>query len=92
MAYLGEYGDLQGLEELDVAHDAVASAPLALPARTLADPELVHDEWVTSLEDLDVADTRIRDVRVHTVCAVPAWASARTARDRLQVQKHERLD
>lgn len=84
MAYFGQNGYLQRLKELDVAHNAVTPAPLALPARALADPELVHDEWVTPLKDLDVADARVRNVRVHAVCTVPARAGARTTCDRLQ--------
>ena len=59
--------------------DAVAAAEAAPAAGALADAELVHDDGVAALEDLDVADARVRDVRVHARRTVPPWTRARAA-------------
>ena len=81
--YLREDGHLQRLRELDVPDDAVAAVELPLPAGALAHAEAVDHDGVPPLEDLDVADAGVRDVRVHARRAVPGWACAGSACDRL---------
>ena len=74
---------------VNALNDAVAAAPLALAARALADAELVDEYGISPLEDLDVADARVGDVRVHARGAVPGRACARSASDCLQESNDE---
>lgn len=69
--YLGQNGHLDRRQELDVTDDAVPTVPFAFTAAPLADGEFVQKERVAPLEDLDVADTGVRYVRVHAGCPVP---------------------
>ena len=74
--HLGEDRHLQRLGELDVADDAVAAVELAAAARAFAEAKAVDHDWVPPLEDLDVADASVRDMRVHARRAVPGRACA----------------
>lgn len=76
VTHLREDRDLQRLEELELAHNTVAAAPLALTARAFTKPELVHDNRVAPLQDLDVADTCVRDVGMHAGRPMPSWTRA----------------
>lgn len=71
-----EYRHLQGLEKLDLANYTVATTPSALATGSLPDAELVDDDGVTAFKNLDIADTCVGDVSMHTGRAVPARPSA----------------
>ena len=62
------------MHELDISHNTITASILPNPAGPFAQPEAVDENGVPSLEDLDVADSGVCDVRVHTGCTVPAWS------------------
>ena len=82
-AALGEDGHLDWFLELDVADNALAAVPVAYAGGPAAQAELVDQDGVSTLQKFNVADTRVGDMGVDAVGAVPPWASARASSDGL---------
>jgi hypothetical protein len=57
--------------------------PLADTPRARAQAELMDHNRVSALQNLDIADARVRDVRMDAVGTMPGRAGPRSARDRL---------
>lgn len=87
--YFREYRNLHRFQELDRANHAFPTVPFPHPARVRAQPEFMQHDRVPPFQNLDVTDTRVRDVRVDAICTVPAWSCARSTGDGLS-KKNER--
>lgn len=46
-----------------------------MTSRAFSQPELMNENGVASFQDLNIADTGVRDMGVHTRCTVPPWTS-----------------
>jgi 3'-phosphoadenosine 5'-phosphosulfate sulfotransferase len=58
--------------------------------RTGAQPELVEHDWVSSFEDLNVADSSVRDVRMDAIRAVPCRPRAGASSNCLNLHIQEK--
>ena len=73
------------LEEADACAGAVAGVPLAAPAGTSADVEILQHHRKAQFQHLRVGEPRIGHVGVHGVGAVEARAGRRAGADRLVI-------
>ena len=71
LTYLGEYGHLHWLHELNVSDDAFSAMPLANTAGARAQSELMQHDGISSLENFNVAYSSIGDMSVYSVRAMP---------------------
>ena len=69
---LGEKGNLEGLEELDLPDDPVAPAPPSSTAGTVPDCEAVEANGIALLEDLRIGDRGVGHMGVDSGCTVVA--------------------
>lgn len=82
---LAEYADLNRNAELNVSNDAFSASMLPVSCTTASQPKLSQQNRVPPLKNLCIGDSGVGHMRVHTIGAVPRWASARSACDSLVV-------
>ena len=78
---------MQRLREFYFSYDTFSATVFTIACRALSESETVQEQGIPPLENFDVPNSRICDVRVHARRPVPRWPGARAAGNRLWLMR-----